>query len=926
MLLMCSNVLAGNGQRSKPPGLVESALNESFVPASVTGAEVVATPHGKQATRVMFLEDMVAPSWRSFRARPGRIVRGGHVTAQIDSHLRLSTTVLRSGLLIPGISPVAPSSLLETWDATGAPLGARWHGQRFDSRSPLWALSGTPSTHPVHTALIERGSLTHTQLVYETSRLQMQMERASADADFQPATGALAKKVNAVSPLPRSITALRGGEFTRVGLTWNAGDWQLYGKWREFENIGSVERREWGLVSKQFKFKMGETRITEGTKLPTPVAKEEAKALNAELAGVGKGRSLGTPIAVGNLRSFPQLTEREYVALWQLAEKTQLRREAVEVTGAGGEFSQELTQLTVHGGVLSISRRHEEVQSGTSVAFLKNVGKKALAPLIGRERTVTRFDMRPAPVLGITHTITHERALPGAPKRVPKEQEVKQTMIAFRPGKHTRMRFGFGEAEVTSQSGKTLKRHFSSWDVQHSWLLGRHALTLRRSERRQSVQGKGSTAQATSTLIFKSNPKAPHRVELQVTRMDASPKAPTVQTAAKFSLTSHLSPKASLSARWERQPKLGRAYQSREYTLRVSRSTLLWRWRREPLKGGKLREVSQYQLARSISPGMSLLLNLTTTEQGAVVVRQRAIAIKSKNPKAGERLLRLVLREQNGPKTQVDTYAVTLVQPLSKEVHIGTELIKSRSREGKGAEQQKLYVETTPRSKTGARLHLGYMRLRPWSGEELKAPLVRLSVAPKKGAQIAIGYAVNVDPKMGRMLMREFALQLPLGQAALKLHRFTNMPKGWAGSWTKRLWFSRSFLSPFPQMPTGKKLQLLDWNQLTLEVPFERHWALLTGLEQIQPYRKDMETRDFFVALRKNAGRSEQFELSYRKARDQRGGSRLLSDMYRLAYSRRLSAIHNIVLAAQFNSNDAIRRPGVPEGQYTITLSFTFQW
>lgn len=912
--------LAVSGEADEP------VAQESFVQSHIGSLDSQRIGH---QSMLMTLQDSVKPMWNGSKLVPGSLIHGAHINTNVGANMTVSLTLVNGAEFLPGSTqsqwmPHRATSISDSLSSgTKLRQGGKW----------LSTAMVTDGFQPLPVRFYRHGSLTRFRLEHRSKAFNLQFERAEADKDLLTASGAWINALNTVAPLPRSVNALKGCEFTSLSLGSRFGALNLSGNWRSISGGGEVERYSVGLHGSGIKLHIGETRIEQGARINPQAAAEEIAALTSEFNALGKEFAmLGAPVKLASLQPFPNLRESERLLAWEPSKDVKLRHESVRISNGSGELLQTATTLNLAGIRLTATRRTDSVDANLTQQALKLVGKEALASLIGHKQTVTQLLWAPSNAFQISHTVTEVEALQGAKSNV-SYCRTRMTEVSLRPDKDTSASFAFGQAETQSKDGSTSQVELTQWNFNRQIELGEHNLVLSHSGRRMEPRGSEAYLLSRTSLSLATNPKSPTRLQLSIIRTEEHPDRGNDGTHTKVSLQSLLSSSASLAANWERKPTPKGTFELSECTLKLAQFELRYRAVEEPLPQGVERKVNQLQLQHPLTEDLNVVVNLSSVEQGDHKVRENSLAMMSVNPESNETLIKVSsVNKQNGD-TSEQMESLTLVQPITKEMHIGTEIARTSDDQGNQGEQQRIYITAVPKSDSLPQVHVGYERMRQPLGKTIQTPLARVSIGGKKSLRLTAGYALNQTQQLGRLPMRELVLQLPIGKAKLEIYRFSNMPQNWTTRWTKESWFLRNPMSPFPTLPSGQKLNqlsLTDWVMVAVNIPLAKDWMLEISANRLRPYSNadPLERKEASVLLNGKTGRNGKLQFSIRhicERRKQPAGD-MKGLIYTISHSWRLSDYRHLSLSAHYNTNERLPYPGVQEGTYSLMLSLSQVW
>ncbi|MCS7254254.1 MAG: hypothetical protein RMK18_01895 [Armatimonadota bacterium] len=900
----------------------ESFVEEPFVQRRISGSSM---QHFGRQSKLATFQDNLEPRWNGTKLLPGSLVQGTHISAGLGNNTTISMTLLNSAEIRP--APTQQTLIGSKLDTTSLSLRRQWgHGIQL---IPATITGDNSLAFPM--TLQQRGSLLRFRIEHRSKQFNLQFERAKADKDLLTASGAWVNALNSVAPLLRTIDALKGHEFTLLSLDSKLGAFNLSGNWRSMSGSGEVERQSIWVRGNGIKLHIGETRIERGSAIGAQTAAEEVAALASEFESLGKEFTvLGTPMKVATLQPFSSMRQSERLFVWEPSKDARVHHEGLRISNGSGELSQTVTVLSLAGGKLMAMRRTDRVDASFNQQSLKPFGKEALASLTGRKQTVTQFSWTPSRALRLTHTVTELEALHGANTNT-KSCKTSMTELSLKPDRHTDISFAFGETETESANGNTSQVKLTQWSLSRRADLDGHNLTLAHSGQKIEPEN-GTTHLLTRTaLSLTTNPKLQTKLQLSVVHTDEHPDRGNDGTHAKMSLQSCFSSDASLAASWERKPTPNGTFESSECALKLAQLKLCYRTAEEPSPQGLERRIDQLQVQHPISERLDVIVNLSSVEQGDEKLKESSLAVMSKNPNANETVIKVSSVNKDTADTSEQTESLTLVQPVTKEMHIGTEIARTSDEHGNEGEQQRVYIAAVPKSGALPQVHVGYERVRHPSGKTTYTPLARVSVCGQRNLRFVIGYALNQAQQVGRFPMRELVVQLLIGRAKLELYRFSNMPQNWMARWTKENWFSRGLMSPFPTLPSGQKLNqlsLMDWATVTLSMPIASDWMLEIGAERLRPYHNanSPERKDLFASLQGKTGRNGKLQFSIRHASEKRSGSELEGLIYTLSYTWKLSEQRRLSLSGHYNTNERIQRSGIQQGAYSFMLSLSQIW
>lgn len=918
-IAMCANLAVG----SEPS---EPMAQESFVQSHVGSAGPQPL---ERRSKLLMLQDNVKPAWNGSKFLPGSLVQGVHINAEASADTTVSVTLVNSAGFYP--APTQSQWMLYSTRVNGnLPLPRT---KLKDGTQWLPATMVTDGSSSLPARFLQRGSLTRLRIEHHSKAFNLRFEQAKADKDLLTANGTWINALNATAPLPRSVNALKGCEFTSLSLGSRFGALNFGGNWRSISGGGEVERYNVWLRGNRIKLHIGETTIERGAAINPQAAAEEVAALTAEFDSAAKELAmLGAPMKLTGLQPFSSLRESERLFAWELSKDVKLRHESVRISNGSGELSQTVTALNLAGGKLIALRRTDSVDASLTQQSLKLVGKEALASLIGRKQTVTQLLWAPSNAFQVSHTITEVESLQGANSNV-NCHRTRMTEVLLKPDKDTSASLAFGEIETETKDGSTSQVKLTQWSFGRQAEHSGNSFALVHSGQRMEPEGGAAYLLMRTSFLLATNPKLPTRLQLSIVRTEEQPNRGNDGTYTRISLQSLLSRNASLVANWERKPTPKGTFEVGECALKLAQLELRYRTVEEPTQQGVERKVNQLQLQHPVSENLNVVVNLSSVEQGDERLRENSIAMMGKNPEANETVVKVssVNRQSSDASEQIDS--LTLIQPVTKEMHIGTEITRTSDEQGNQGEQQRIYIAAMPKSDALPQVHIGYERICHPSGEAVQTPLARVSICGGKNLKLAAGYALNQAQQSTRLPMREFILQLPIGKAKLELHRLSNMPQNWVARWTKESWFSRSPMSPFPTLPSGQRLSqlsLTDWMMATIRIPLAEDWTLEVGANRLRPYSNanPSERGEVFTLLKGKTGRNGRLQFSVRYVREKQTQSAdsLKGLIYTISHNWKLSDHRYISLSAHYNTNERLRYAGIQDGTYSLMFSLSQVW
>lgn len=900
---------------------VEMSADESFMHSHAN--EIKAYRLGSASPLIVF-KDSLAPNWSGTKFLPGSLVQGMHMRGEVSHNTALSLTLLQSAEIRP-----APS--LGKIDRAGIGSGSLFCRQGASGVQTLYATSNDDGSSSIPMALQLRGSLTRFRIDHRSASLNLRFECVRADKDLATANGSWANTLNSIAPLPRSINALKGTEFTSLSFDAKLGALNAIGSWHSLSSGGDVERQTIRLHGSKFKFHLGETRIKRGSAISAPAAAEELAALTSEFDSIGREFSLiGAPMKLAGLQPISNLHEEETLLLWEPSKDAQLRHEALRISIGSSKLFQSTWALNLIGGKLTAMRKVESVDAGLNAQSLKLVGKEAMANLVGQSQTITQVKWKPSNALQLTHTVVKHEALQGASSNVRLKKE-SSTELSLMPDKHTAASLIFGETEKMLSNGSVSQAKFTQWSFSRHEEFGGHKMSISHFGRRVEPSGSAPFSLMRFALSLAINPKSSTTLNLDIVRTDEHPNAGNDGTHTRIKFQSRLSGNTSLLASWERKPTAKGIFRAGECMFKLSQLELSYRERQEPLSTGIEQKLSQLQLQHPISDNMNIVISMSSAERGDEKVKENSVAVVSEKPGSDETLIKAASIEMQTEDKFEQAQSVMVVQSLSKEMQLGAEITQTSDNQGNEGEQQKIYIAAMPKSDASPQVHIGYMRVRPPLGEATEAPLVRLSMSGNRRTQFAIGYALNQTQQFGQLPMREMVFKMPLGKASFELYRFSNMPQNWAARWAKECWFSRAPFSSFPTLPSGQKLSqlnLIDWAMLSLNMPIANGWTLQLGVHRNRPYANTnaTETESMFANFCGKTGRNGNLQLSITHVTERQKTNCVDGLIYTLSFSWRVSNQRYISLSAHYSTDERLKGAGATQGKYSLALSFSSKW
>jgi len=871
-----------------------------------------------QATRITMFNDRTEPRLTSTKLKPGSLVQGAHISTLLGKGTSISVTIVKSAQFNPTLSQCLQARNL----AIGAESSLScWRGVKENNLFTT-QISDTAG----HVAKVQpKGSLVRYRIEHSSNAFKLEFEKARVEKDFLLGNGAWVSELNHVAPLPRSLNALKGYEFSTLSLCSKVGSFKADAKWHSLSGSGEVERQSISFTGHGLKMHLGKTSVENGALLTAEATGEETKALASEFKSLSKEFKLLSVPATNALRSFSKLHESEQLFVYEPSNDFQLRHESVNISNASMKVSQEVNMLRLFGGKLSAVSKREAVSETTSAQFLKSIGKESMANLIGRFQKVTQFTLAPSKIFQASHSITEV----GSPKG---SQITRMTSFSLQPDKSTSASFMFGDIEF---EGKPEKIKLMQWSLQKQFDFDGHKMSFSNFWQRKKPDDGTPTLLKRMAFSFSTNPKSAMKFQFNIVHTDTEPDSRSDGTYMKMTLHSPLSKHASLAATWENKPTPIGSVKTGECNVDISKLKLRYCYKEEPTPQGIEHKVDQLQLHHPISDEMNMVVNVTSIERGNERVNERSVMMVSEKQQEKETLIKVSMSDRKGPDSEEQTQSVVFLHSVTKDVLIATELSQTDDREGNKGEQHSVYIAATAKSDMKPQVHIGYTSVRPPSGEANQAPLVRLSLGKQNGVRVVVGYTLNQTRQYGQMPMRELVFQLPLGKAKIEVYRFLNMPQNWISRWSKESWFSRAPMNPFPTLPTGQKLNqlsLVDWGMVCVSANVSKCWTLQVGAYKLSPYAETNlnEGQDIFATLQGSLGKDSKLHLSFRKVSERRNSKDVKGLIYAISYAwkvpqRSMDECY-LSLSAHYNTNQRIQRPPIPPGAYSLTLSFSFRW
>lgn len=897
-----------------------ASFEESFLQTYADGQSTLNTLSRLrfgQGVRITMFSDRTEPQLNSTQLKLGNLVQGTHISAPLGKGTSISATIVKSAQL----SPIFSQRLqMRDFAIGGSSSLSCWRGARGNSLFTM-QVDDTAS----YMAKVEpKGSLTRYRLEHSSNTFKFEFEKARVGKDLLLGNGTWVSELNEVAPLPRSLNALRGYEFSTLSLCSKIGSFNADAKWHSLSGSGEVERQSVSFTGHRLKMHLGKTSVESGALLTAEATGGEAKALASEFESLSKEfKLLGAP-AITALQSFSKLRESERLFVYEPSNDFQLRHESINIGNASMEVSQEANMLTLFGGKFSAISKRVAIAQATNTQFLKSIGREAMANLIGCSQSVTQFTLAPSKTFQVSHSIAEVESSKGA-------QTTRMTSFSLQPDKSTSASLVFGDIEDEGKPEVKLMQ----WSLEKRLEFGGHSMTLSNFWQRMKPDDGIPTLLKRMALSFSTNPKSATKFQLNIVHTNTEPDSRTDGTYMKMALQSPLSKRASLAATWESKPTPIGSVKIGECNIDVSELKLRYSYREEPTPQGIEHKVDQFQLHHPISDEMGMLISVTSVEHGDERVDEKSLTVMSEKQQERETLIKFSMSDRRAPDSEEQTQSVVLLHSVTKDVLIATELSQTGDGEGNKGEQHSVYIAATAKSDMKPQVHIGYTSVRPPSGEANQAPLVRLSLGKRDGVRVVVGYALNQTRQYGQMPMRELVFQLPLGRAKIEVYRFLNMPQNWITRWSKESWFSRASMSPFPTLPTGQKLSqlsLVDWGMVSLSATISKGWTLQVGAHKLNPYAQTNlnEGQDVFAILQGNLGKNGKLHLSFRKVSERQSSEDVKGLIYAISYAWRVPQRSvdecYFSLSAHYNTNQRIQRPPIPPGAYSLTLSFSFRW
>ena len=315
------------------------------------------------------------------------------------------------------------------------------------------------------------------------------------------------------------------------------------------------------------------------------------------------------------------------------------------------------------------------------------------------------------------------------------------------------------------------------------------------------------------------------------------------------------------------------------------------------------------------------LLDAAEQAQTAKQLQQTAQVASQPVPQAGTPPSTLV-------NPQADTYrTLWVVASKPNAWHLGAQVSGAVGGE-KEASEQRFYFELPATKSRPLAVRLGYWKLERWDGSEQEIPVWRLVLPLGKGKLVWGG--ATLQDQAGELPMREFALNLPLGNGSqLVVANQTNMPPDWVNQ--------QAYQSDWMRWTGGLALapQLALVRQQI--APYKTHRASLTlrlspQLRLVGDWQEQIGvpnlpiTHDWRLALEIAPTKTAQWRLEWARLRDEVGNRSAATTLLGISHTYRLSDARFITFSLRWLDNPTLLRPNFANDRWLASLSLSQRW
>jgi len=259
--------------------------------------------------------------------------------------------------------------------------------------------------------------------------------------------------------------------------------------------------------------------------------------------------------------------------------------------------------------------------------------------------------------------------------------------------------------------------------------------------------------------------------------------------------------------------------------------------------------------------------------------------------------------------------------------HLGAQ-ISGAVGSDKDANEQRFYLELPATKARPLAVRMSYWKLQRWDGSEREVPLWRLSLPLGKGKLVWGG--ATLQDQAGELTMREFALNLPLGNGSqLVVANQTNMPSDWVNQqayqsdwmrWTGGLALAPQLALVRQQIAPYKTHRASLTLRLSAQLRLVGDWQEQIGVPNLPV------THDWRLALEANPTKTTQWRLEWARLRDEVANRSAATTLLGVSHTYRLSDARFVTFSLRWLDNPTLVRPNFVNDRWQINLSLSQRW